>query len=99
MFLRRFPIAFVNLRVTGVGKSSKPDARERLRRRAKAPATAAIRRRERLLRRRVRRDVGLRRGAPRRRHEFDGPAIIEYADAEIVLPPGMTVRTDALRAT
>jgi N-methylhydantoinase A len=26
--------------------------------------------------------------------ELEGPAIIEYADAEIVVPPRMTVRTD-----
>jgi N-methylhydantoinase A len=89
-----FAIAFVNLRVTAIGKVDKPDPREGFGRKDRGTGDAQ----------KGTRSVyfdgafvessvydGALLGS---QDEFEGPAIIEYADAEIVVPPGMTVRTD-----
>jgi N-methylhydantoinase A len=89
-----FAIAFVNLRVTAIGKVDKPDPREGFGRKDRDTGDAH----------KGTRNVyfdgafvessvydGALLGS---QDEFEGPAIIEYADAEIVVPPRMTVRTD-----
>ena len=87
-----FPIAFVNLRVTAIGEVDKPDPREGFGRKGTGDAHKGTRS--------VYFDGAFVESSVydgallESQDEFEGPAIIEYADAEIVVPPSMKVRTD-----
>lgn len=93
-----FAIAFVTLRITAVGKTPKPDLQTSLAAGVGAEEAAA---------RTERRDVyfdGEFVSSPvyvgtslAGMAKLDGPAIIEYQDSEIIVPPGMTFETDASR--
>jgi N-methylhydantoinase A len=93
-----FAIAFVNLRVTAIGKVEKPDPRKSFSQSNGSENGGGGSARKGT--RRVYFDGafvestvydGVRLTAD---VELEGPAIIEYADAEIVVPPRMNVRTD-----
>ena len=93
-----FSVAFVNLRVTAIGRVNKPDF-DTLFVNGKTPTTGS----EVKGRRRVYFDGQFVEasvydgGSLEVDAELDGPAIIEYQDSEVVVPPGMAVHTDRAR--
>jgi N-methylhydantoinase A len=92
----QFPTAFVNLRVTAIGKVEKLDLRSNLGTVATAnghgPTTKAQRQ---VYFEGAFVDCPVYDGHQlHAQAQLDGPAIVEYADSEIVVPPGAKARTD-----